>query len=342
VPRSLMLVYAAGGLGKSTLLALTAAHAYKSEGKRTRVVGADGGGTKPFQPLIDKGIVEYWPIDQWDEKSIFANLDFATKGWWPSDLGSINSDLVPPYREWRQCIFCEGDSGAGAVGMVEKCESCKKPFPKGTRLKKKFELLNGMEDVGVYGFEGLTAFGNLLLQRLRKVDPTGGRLIKDEGFNISALGQQHYGDAQTYLAQFVANTRTLPVPIVLWTALELRGDDDGYGKPIYGPKLPGKALTAACIPWFTDVIHLDGQPKKDTSGKEMRDVEGQQTLERKLYLAPHFPPDTKPYGFTAKTSAPLNGGMPTVLDFPPDRNVITTYFEELEKASSKSLDFLLS
>src|SRR3990172_2052644 len=47
----------------------------------------------------------------------------------------------------------------------------------------------------------------------------------------------------------------IPVELVYWTALENRGEEDG--KPIYGPKGPGQALTPMCIPWFTDVLHLE-------------------------------------------------------------------------------------
>lgn len=324
-----MLLYGQGGIGKSTLLAQAAAYIHKTLGLKTRVVGADGGGTKAFKPLMDSGIVEYCPIDQWDDTSIFNVLDFVTKGWWPADALTPNSELLPPMESYRECPKCLGDTGAVGNAVVAKCGACGVALGVGVRLKKKARLINNFETIGLVAFEGLTAFGNTLLNRLRKVDPTGGRSIKDGDFNISALGQQHYGDAQNYLTQYVANTRLIPVSLVLWTALELRGQDDGYGKPIYGPALPGKKLTALCVPWFTDVIHVDGVPKA-------RGVDGVEVIERTLFLAPHFPPDTKPYGFVAKSSAPLAGKMPTTIPFGVEGNAMATYFKELDSSYEKA------
>lgn len=334
-PESIILVYGQGGLGKSTLLAQLAAHVWKTKKKHTRIVGADGGGVKPFKMLIDEGIVHYWPIDLWDEKSIFSTLDLATKGWWPEDVNYPNSPLLAPYRDWKACPHCGGDTGAVGHASPTKCAACGKAIPPGARLDRQIEYLNGMDQVGAVCFEGATAFGNLLLSRLRTIDPSGGHQIKDGNFTIAQLGQQHYGNAQTYLQQYIANTRTLPVEMVVWTALELRGTDDG-GKPIFGPAMPGKKLTTLCIPWFTDVIHLDGVAEgRDT-------LTGVDKVKRQLFLAPHYPTDTKPFGFAAKTSAPPGGGMPAVLDATDGKNVMSEYMNLLAAAYEKSKKALLS
>lgn len=322
-------MYGKGGLGKSTLVAQLAEHIYKSTGKFTRVVGADGGGFKAFEHLMDEGIVQYWSIDQWDEMSPFYTTEFAAKGWWPEDLGTPNSLLLPPKEEWRACPKCGKDCGAKGVAMVDKCMACGEKYPAGLRIPKTMKLINGMEGVGAVCFEGITAIGSMLMNRLRSTDTGGGRSILDHGYTISAPGQQHYGDAQAHLAQMAVDVRKIPVPVVLWTALELRGNDDGYGKPIYGPALPGKKLTALCIPWFTDVMHLEGEPgPKDPKT-------GMQPIRRVLYLGEHFPPDTLPYGFAAKTSVPLGGGMPLVIPFPPEENVMKRIFEEMESAKER-------
>lgn len=323
-----LLVYGKGGLGKSTIVAQLAEHVYRSTGKKTRVVGADGGGFKAFEHLMQEGIVQYWPIDQWDEMSPFYTTEFAAKGFWPEDIGTPNSILLAPKEEWRECSKCLGDCGAKGVAMVEKCAKCGEKFGQGVRLPKRMRLINGMEDIGAVAFEGLTAIGAMLMNRLRSTDTGGGRSIKDEGYTISAPGQQHYGDAQAHLQQMAVDVRKIPVPIVLWTALELRGNDDGYGKPIYGPALPGKKLTALCIPWFTDVIHLEGE----SAGKDPKGVD---LIKRVLYLSEHFPADTKPFGFAAKSSVPLGGEMPLVIPFDPAQNVMTTFFTEMEKAKER-------
>lgn len=336
-PSHNILCYGAGGMGKSTRLAETAAHFWKTQGKKTRVIGADGGGTtSALQILMDKGIVAYWPIDQWEEKSIFYYLDMATKGWWPEDPGTPNSPLLPGIREWKECPSCNGESGAKGLTMVQKCQACGVQFPAGAVLPIRREPANGLEEVACIGFEGLTSFGDLLLRRLRKVDPSGGHFLQDGEFKITAPGQQHYGSAQAYISQFVANVRQVPVECIFWTALELKADEDG--KPLYGPALPGKKLTATCIPWFTAVLHLDGIPKKSPDGKVVKDANGMEVLDRKLYLAPHFPADAPGYKFAAKVSMPFGGEgtMPVVIE--PN---MKAFFEEYEKSIEKAEKHLL-
>ena len=161
-----ILVYASGGIGKSTLLATAAAYVWKTFGKKTRVVNADGGGTSSaFQGLIEEGIVNIWHVDQWDSKSIFLVLDLATKGWWPSDPSVPNSTLLAPAREWKECPLCHEDCGAKALTAVEACASCKKPIPSGVNLNFHRDPINGLEDVGLVAFEGFTSFGDLFDRR---------------------------------------------------------------------------------------------------------------------------------------------------------------------------------
>jgi hypothetical protein len=329
VPEHLFLFYASGGAGKSTLIAHMAAHIWKEKGLKTRVVGADGGGTKPFQSLMKKGIVDYWPVDLWDQ-DIWTTLDLATKGWWPERVDIPNSKLLPPYKELQLCPFCKAGTASPA-----KCTSCGKPIPAGATMERQLLPLNGFEQVGGMGFESIAAWSFNIMQRLRDVElPANAFSIKDEKSTelIKQSAQNHYGIAQNYIQKWVGNTRKLPVWSVAWTTLELRGGDDGYGKPIYGPQLPGKKLTALCTPWFTDVIHLELEPQ------EKKDVNGQQVVDRVMYLADHFPPDTKPFGFKAKTSVP---GMPTRLPCPAGKNAMSLYFEEVQKAYEKQEKELL-
>jgi len=213
----------------------------------------------------------------------------------------------------------------------------------GTFCRTRTTYANGFQDVGAVVFEGFTSFGEALLRRLRTINPEGGRVISDKAldgttFNISAPGQQHYGDAQAYLGQFVANTKSIPVERILWTALENRGEEEG--KAVFGPKGPGQALTTTCIPWFTDVIHLDGVAKTE-KGLVVKDSNGMEIVERKLYLSPHYPPDNKLFMFKAKTSSPLLGGMPSLLDFPATGNTMEKFFTLVEAAKQKAGEEML-
>jgi hypothetical protein len=337
-PDNIILIYGGGGLGKSTLLNQLATYVWKRYGLKTRVVGADGGGTKPFKTLMDAGIIDYWPIDQWTPiNGTFATLNLASKGWWPEDVKTPGSTLLPPTEITRPCPECDGDSGAKGPGMVKKCATCKVSFGNGVRLKPKMKLINGFDEVGHLSFEGVTAYGGLLLRALKELNPEGGHCLEEKDidgdvvFKIAQLGMQHYGSAQNYLQQYIAHTRTVPVPFVTWTALELRGVDES-GKPVFGPAFPGKALTAICIPWFTDVLHLEGEP--------IRDKDGVENVKRKLFLAKHYPQDSKPYGFTAKSSSPDGTGMPLVIDAISGRNNMEVYFKELEKAFAKEKEIL--
>jgi hypothetical protein len=339
VPDNVVMLYGQGGMGKSTLGAQLAAYTYKTSGKKTRVVNMDGGGTRnAHASMIAKGISEVWDLDQWDDKSLFLTLDLASKGWWPEETSEPNSPLLPPFIKWRECPSCQKDVGAKGYALPAKCASCGTTLAAGTFCRTKTTYANGFDAVGAVVFEGFTSFGEALLRRLRTINPEGGRTVDDKQadgsiFKISAPGQQHYGDAQAYLAQYVANSKTIPTGKVLWTALENRGEEEG--KQIYGPKGPGQALTTTCVPWFTDVIHLDGVPKTQ-NGLIQKDANGQELVERKLFLAPHYPADNKLFLFRAKTSAPLAGGMPTTLEFPPTGNTMERLFGLIDAAKQKA------
>lgn len=326
-------------MGKSTLGAQLAAFTYKTTGKKTRVVNMDGGGTSnAYAALLERGIASIWNVDLWDERSLFLTLDQATKGYWPEDPSEPNSPLLPPFVKWKECPSCKKDVGAKGFSLPPKCVSCGVQLPAGTFCRTKTTYANGFEEVGAVVFEGFTSFGEALLRRLRTINPEGGRVIDDKvgdgpGFKISAPGQQHYGDSQAYLGQYVANSKTIPTGRVLWTALENRGEEDG--KSVYGPKGPGQALTTTCIPWFTDVIHLDGLPKLE-KGLVVKDANGMEVVERKLFLSPHYPADNKLFLFRAKTSAPLVGGMPTMLNFPAEGNTMERLLTLIAEAKAKA------
>lgn len=329
-PSHVMLIYAAGGIGKSTRAEELAEYVKETLGMRTRVVSADGGGTsKAIRFGIEEGFVDFWPIDLWTESSPFSLLELASKGYWPVDHNIPNSPLRQCVINVRPCPWCDKDTGAKGLAMVKSCGTCKKELPPGTVPGIRREPINGMETVGAVVFEGLTSFGEILLRRLKTINPDGGRFIEDkvgdgESFKIAGLGKQHYGDAQNYLAQYVSNCRKIPTWCVMWTALESRGTGED-GSPLYGPKGPGKALTSACIPWFTDVIHLDGLPKPGKmAGIPEKDSSGNAVIQRKFFLGPHYPSDAPQHRFEAKTSVT---GMP--LSMEPS---LKRYFKRLEEA----------
>jgi hypothetical protein len=346
-PTNVMMLYGQGGLGKSTLGAQAAAYTFRTSGKKTLVYNTDGGGTaNAHAPLVEAGVSRIWNIDQWEEKSLFYYLDKASRGCFPENENEPNSALLAPYKKWRECPHCKQDVGATGFALPRKCASCEKPIAAGSFCKLRTTIEPWFEEIGCVIFEGMTSFGDYAMRRLKTANPEGGRSIEDKGadgsvFRIAAPGMQHYGDAQSYLAQYIGNSKGIPVPLVLWTALEARGDDETQGKNLFGPKGPGKQLTGACIPWFTDVLHLDGVPLLK-GGRVEKDAEGMEVMSRKLFTQSHFPLDTQLYKFAAKTSAPLASKdmVPKVLDFPAEGNTIKSFFDLLalaKEAAGKKL-----
>ena len=340
-PENVIMIYGQGGMGKSTLGAQAAAFIWKTFGKKTLVFNTDGGGThNAHAPLIDAGVTRIWNIDQWEEKSLFYYLEKASRGFFPTDEGEPNSELVAPYRKWRECPHCGGDVGATGFALPRSCGACSKALAAGSFCRIRADVEPWFEEIGCVIFEGMTSFGDHIMRRLKNANPEGGRSIKDKGadgseFVVSAPGMQHYGDAQSYLAQYIGNSKTIPVPLVIWTALEARGDDETQGKNLFGPKGPGKQLTGACIPWFTDVLHLDGVVRLD-KGRVVKDANGMEVMDRKLFLASHFPADTQLFKFAAKTSTPLAEDAVKVLDFPPTGNTMKSFFDILATAKKKA------
>jgi len=85
---------------------------------------------------------------------------------------------------------------------------------------------------------------------------------------------------------------------------------------------------------------LDGVARSE-KGLVVKDGNGMEVVERKLFLAPHYPADNKLFLFRAKTSAPLSGGMPTILDFPSTGNTMERLFGLIEEAKKKSGEEML-
>ena len=73
----------------------------------------------------------------------------------------------------------------------------------------------------------------------------------------------------------------------------------------------------------------------------VKDANGMEVVERKLFLSPHYPADNKLFLFKAKTSAPLQGGMPPTLDFPAVGNTMERLFGLIAGAKAKAGEELL-
>lgn len=322
-------IYGSSGMGKSTLSAEAAYEIYKKTGLKARVVNADGGGTSvAFRALEDADIAQIWQIDTWDEKSIFHFIQQATAGWWPQDLSIPNSNLLPPWREYRICPACGGNSGASSTKAVPKCISCNTPLPVGVALPLQREYVNGFDEIGCYVFEGITSFGELFMNRVVEINPEGGNSILDMGTRISGAGLPHYNMAQNKIFNAIVTSSRLPVELVVWTALEGKGEE---GKRICGPVGPGKKLAESLGAKFHHLLHLDAVKLTDPKGQVMKSADGLEQFERKLFLQAHFPSDVPGTQFMAKTSVPKGGEMPQVIPAS-----MKTFLDLLDTANQKA------
>lgn len=293
-----MCIYAQGGVGKSSLLESLAQHLHRTEGLRTIVFSADGGGVGPMEPAIESGALTFYQMDAFPNPFNWMNQIVS---------GNIPLDPNDPKTKWRPINFAE-------------------------------------EKVGAICNEGLTSWGQILLDWARDEHAEGRQIgqmegnklfFKDGEMKLGANTPAHYGIGQSYLGTFVAKARRLwsrGLQNIVWTAIEskveLKKDQAASveGKATaYGPKLPGTAATAQCIPWFTHVLHLDVvNPKKDPKTGA---VEG----ERRLFLNQHYA-EGDPTPYLAKVAVNPRGKLP--LSIPADMSV---FFKELAEANKRAM-----
>lgn len=186
-------------------------------------------------------------------------------------------------------------------------------------------------EVGLYIFEGLTSFGDLMMRHLsaHKV-----RLSQDPAYTyldgkteFSGTNMSYYGEIQNRLYDFVVKSSVLPVERVIWTALEGRGEEEGTKSPTYGPAIVGKKATGKAGQWFGNMLHLEMLVTESVNATT-KQVDIHQ--KRVMYTQPHADPLTK-IPFPAKVRAPFNRKteVPFMLD-PPDIAKLYDMLEQLK------------
>ena len=195
-------------------------------------------------------------------------------------------------------------------------------------------------DIGLYIFEGLTSFGDLMIEHLSRNKI---RLSQDPSYTFvdgktefSGANMSYYGEVQKQLHARVVDSAVLSSVIpsvqrVIWTALEGRGEEEGTKSPTYGPSIAGKKATGKAGQWFGNLLHLEMlvMEKVDTAAKQIN-------LEQRrvMYLQPHADPLTK-IPFPASTRAPFNrpkDALPVFMD-PPDIGKLYDMLDDLRNGS---------
>lgn len=189
-------------------------------------------------------------------------------------------------------------------------------------------------DVGLYAFEGLTSFGDIMMRHLSR---TKTRLSQDPAYTyldgkteFSGTNMSYYGEIQNRIYDLVVKSSVLPVERVIWTALEGRGEEEGTKAPTYGPSIVGKKSTGKAGQWFGNMVHLEMLVSEvvDPSTKQVH-----LNQRRVMYLQPHADPLTK-IPFPAKVRAPFDRAkeVPFYLD-PPSSAKLYDLLDSFKKSS---------
>jgi len=277
-------LYGPSSTGKTTAFGTLAKLIYDETGKPSRLYSADGGGWGTIQHLVDAGIVAALDIGQ--RAYPFEAMRDATQGAWPADLKDPTSPMLPAflYSYVAKCLQCEkvvwkGDKAPDSK-LALACDKCKVPVQ--ARVVREPNARNGIEKCGVVGFEGLTAYGEMLLDNMSDRSARGEKIgedtavrFKDGSVDVGAISRSSYGIAQRRVKSAVHESRHLPVDYIVWTALKARGTDDEKRVPVFGPRLVGQASTDDIPRWFGPTLSMALWPN---AGK----------LERRLYLTSYF------------------------------------------------------
>lgn len=210
----------------------------KCEGKIARVINADPGQSfEAFEDsgCLEKGLVQY--IDITGSKLALADTRKLALGYWPNQ----NEELQ----------------------ATEEFQT--KPADWGK--------------IGAYFVEGITSLTDMWLSHMRKNATSGGKgggvafqpsyFYEEGGFSFSGLQEGHYQLPQEEFRN-VHNLglRTLPIDLLVWTALVGKGIDKERGEDCFAPKGAGQADNFKIPSWFGDCLHLGRQLFK-TSGDSL-------------------------------------------------------------------------
>lgn len=283
--RQFICVWGASHSGKTSLLDTFARGLHTERGKRTRLYSAESAQKGPIEGSIAKGIVEAWWID--NAAHPFERIVDATSGGWPEDADDPKSPVIPAflYRYVAKCSHCQtlvyqGDKAPQVVPTA--CPKCKQPVS--LKVMREVNEKNGIANVGAVLYEGMTAFGEMLMDNMTARSAKGDKIgedvavrFQDGTANIASASRSSYGIAQRRVKQAVQESRHLPVDYVIWTATKEKGEDSDRRVSIFGPKLPGSAATPDVPRWFGPCL-----------GAVLVPPQGQKKAERRLYLTTYF------------------------------------------------------
>jgi hypothetical protein len=287
-----ILVYGISGAGKTTQGQELAKYINKKIGKKLRLASCSGGGWTSIQPAIDAGIIEATYIR--GRKFPVETVDKISKGFWPEHPDDPESPLIAPekQKDWNEVGGLMNDS------ITESCEWM-------------MSYINSQEAAGKIKISAQSAN------------------FRDGETNYGTPSLAHYGNIQSRIADFIAQSKALRGIYILYTALELKATDDNSRLPLYGPDIVGKAKTAVAPAWFDNTLHLyltgAGGLKKGV-------------VKHRMYLTTHFEDDQIPY--VAKNRGHFYAPLPEFLEGP--QCSLAVFLELLAESHAKAKDKLMA
>lgn len=337
-------VFGVSGGGKSALADTAVEYAWEEFGRTSLgyVMDPGGFGTKRLA-LIRAGILQVW--DPSNHNNSFETMEMISLGAWPEKIvdperGYAEPDvklLLP--RQIRYALICadghvvaryEKELQLNAFGATpQPCPTCGKPTALGNALRVDKEIVRSsiFKHVGFRFYDSMTAMNERGLiielpnESARGTLPTtakGGSLLSSADALIS--GSVKYGSGseaqvgfmQNRTYQWLTNIRNIPdqvVPAVCTFGVEVsKQDDESAGVLVLGPRIAGKARTAALPGWVGNCLHAESY-SDETNGGVMR---------FRLWLTNHVDPkDPRKIPYLSKTRG-VPRGLPPFLEDPWD------------------------
>ncbi len=310
------LVYGESGSGKTTWALQLAQYFWLKHKKKTRWYLGDGGGETIRQLLTsygDEPFIEIWEYQNW--KFPFETAQKMVLGGWPEDVLDPTSKVVVPHD-----YLALGNT----FGLFV------------------YEGLTVISDYMMGDIEGGLAF------RMAK----GEMLNEDKSFRfvdgemkIGGNARTHYGLVQRRIPALLRNNARVP-GFKLWTAHEMKAEDDTANEKVIGPDVVGKALTAKIMGSFGHTVHLTKAAKRKKvkdplTGKDIEEI----VAERRAYTESHYDPNGNHFAkYLANVRIPEGAPAGSVPLFysPPDPLKLYADLEKAQKLANEAKASLIA
>jgi hypothetical protein len=189
------------------------------------------------------------------------------------------------------------------AGIIDEFQISSSSTPWGTlrklskgywKSKQTLAMTTDWDKVGAYAVESLTSISLLAMRhtvekKYRFSEDVVGGFTEDQEF-FGAPSRSHYNAVQNLIYGLLAWFPSLPIQMVVFTALEGKGEDDRTRRVILGPAAIGKAATANIGPQVGDLFHFSrvrvGTSKDPATGREKPDSKVM------AFFTPHPDPET--------------------------------------------------